>query len=114
MSTGTNAAPTPRPTANLQIMSAVVLSARALAYPPTATSADAMIEHGFLPNESASAPMTKHPNICPAKMDIATLSVSQFVRLNSFLTWGRMRDSSATSAASLAMVMQVTSRRNCW
>ena len=95
-------------------MSAVVLSASALAYPPTATSTDAAMTQGFLPKLSASAPMTKHPNICPAKMDIATLSVSQFVKLNSFLTWGRISDSRATSAASLAMVMHVTNRRNCW
>ena len=73
-----------------------------------------MMEHGLRPTASARDPMTKHPSICPAKIDMATLSVSQDVRPNSARMWGRMRERRATSAASLAMVTQVTMRRKGW
>ena len=72
MSTGTNAAPTPRPTAKRHAIRTPRSGASAEAYPPMATIAVAMMVHGLRPTASASAPMRKHPSICPAKMLIAT------------------------------------------
>ena len=114
MSTGTNAAPTPSPTKKRQSISTEALGAIADTYPPTATSAFATTPHGFRPSLSASAPITKHPSICPKKMLMATRSVSAALRLNSARMCGRIRLRSATSAASLAIVTHVTVSRKPW
>ena len=114
MSTGTNAAPTPSPTKKRQNINTEALGATAETYPPSATSAFATTPQGFLPSRSASAPITKHPSICPKKMLMATLSVSSALRLNSARMCGRIRLRSATSAASLAIVTHVTASRKPW